>query len=146
MIRCILFFLITICFSSGTWTANDIAGTWINTDKDGHIKIFSSYGKYYGQIIWMKFPNDSLTGKPQLDIHNKNPELRSRPIMKLIILSDLVFDAEAQEWKDGRIYNPKTGTYYDMYCTMKDKNTLEMHFYLGLRSLGQLFYWTRMPE
>jgi uncharacterized protein (DUF2147 family) len=146
MTRCILFFLIAIFFSSQRWVANDITGTWLNTDKDGHIKIFSSYGKFYGQIVWMKIPDDSLTGKPQLDIHNKDPKMKSRPVMNMIILNDLVFDEENQEWKGGTIYNPKTGTSYDIYCTMKEKGILEMHFYLGIRSIGKLYYWVRLPK
>lgn len=144
MIRGILFLILSTCLVSGSWISTDITGNWINTDKDGHIKIFSSYGKFYGQITWLKTPNDSLTGKPQLDVHNKDPKQRSRPVLGMVILDGLVFDADQQEWSGGTIYNPKTGSSYDIYCTMKDKNTLEMHFYLGLRSLGQLFYWNRI--
>jgi uncharacterized protein (DUF2147 family) len=146
MARILLFFIITCCFSSQVWVPNDITGLWMNNDKDGHIKIFSSYGKFYGQIVWMKNPNDSLTGKPQLDVYNKDPGLRSRPVMNMIILKNLEFDADQQEWKDGTIYNPKSGSSYDMYCTLKDKNTLAMHFYLEIRSLGKDFYWTRIKE
>jgi uncharacterized protein (DUF2147 family) len=146
MIRAVLFFLLTACFLSGSWVANDISGIWVNNDKDAHIKIFSSYGKFYGQVVWMKCPNDSATGKPQLDKFNKDPKLKSRPVMNMIVLSDLEFDSENQEWNNGKIYNPKTGSYYDIFCTLKDKNTLEMHFYITLRSVGKLFYWNRLTQ
>ncbi|MDQ3109799.1 MAG: DUF2147 domain-containing protein [Bacteroidota bacterium] len=144
MIRFFILFLISVCFSSTSWVANDISGTWMNADKDAHIKIYGSYGKYYGQIVWMKEPLDSITGKPQLDKLNKDPKLRSRPVMNMIIISGLEFDAGDQEWTDGTIYNPKGGDSYDLYCKMKDKNTLEVHFYMTITTIGKTFFWTRV--
>lgn len=144
MIRCILFLFITTCFSSPSWISTDISGTWMNADKDAHIKIYPSYGKFYGQIVWMKQPNDSLTGKPQLDKLNKDPKLRSRPVMNMVIIRDLVFDAGDQEWQDGVIYNPKGGDSYDLNCKLIDKNKLEVHFYMTVQAIGKTFYWTRI--
>lgn len=135
-----------VCLSSTSWVANDISGTWINADKDAHIKIYSSYGKFYGQVVWMKSPLDSATGKPQLDKFNKDPKLRSRPVMNMIVLKDLEFDAGDQEWQGGTIYNPKGGDSYDLFCKMKDKNTLEMHFYLTIPTRGRTFDWKRVPQ
>jgi uncharacterized protein (DUF2147 family) len=146
MIRPILFFFISICFSTPTWIANDISGIWVNSDQDAHIKIYSSNGKFYGHVVWMKMPNDSVTGKPQLDKFNKDPNLRSRPIMNLVVLKDLSFDSENQEWNGGTIYNPKSGSTYDVFSKMMDKNTLEMHFYISIPSLGKTFNWTRVKE
>jgi uncharacterized protein (DUF2147 family) len=141
----IVFFLLTItCFTGASWVANDISGTWINQERDAHIKIYSSYGKFYGQVVWMKNPIDSTTKKPQLDKFNKDPKLRCRPVMNLIIISNLVFDKDKQEWNGGEVYNPKTGDSYDLYCTMKDKSTLEMHFYMTIPAVGKTFNWTRI--
>lgn len=144
LLRFVLFFLFSFCFSSTSWVANDISGVWVNADKDAHIKIYGSYGKYYGHVVWMEQPNDSITGKPQLDKLNKDTKLRSRAVMNLVVLKDLEFDADDQEWSGGTIYNPKSGSSYDVFCTMVDQKTIEMHFYLSLRSLGKTFLWRRM--
>jgi uncharacterized protein (DUF2147 family) len=144
MIRFIVLFLITTCFSSATWVANDLSGTWMNADKDAHIKIYSAYGKFYGQVVWMKVPNDSVTGKPQLDKFNKDPKLRSRPVLNMVIISGLEYDADDQEWTGGTIYNPKGGDSYDLQCKLIDKNTLEVHFYLTVTTIGKKFLWTRV--
>jgi len=144
MMKYIFVFLITVCFSPSAWVANDIAGVWINSDQDAHIKIFGSYGKYYGQVVWMKNPLDSTTGKPQLDKFNKDPNLQKRPILNLIVLSNLVYNAETQVWEDGTLYNPKTGDSYDAYCKMIDKNTLEFRFYMSVVALGKTANWKRI--
>ncbi len=144
MIRLFVFLFFATCISSTSWVSTDLSGTWMNADKDAHIKIYPSYGKFYGQVVWMKQPNDSITGKPQLDKFNKDPKLRSRPVMNMVIIRDLAFDTKDQEWTGGTIYNPKGGDSYDLYCKLIDKNTLEVHFYMTLPTLGKTFQWTRV--
>ncbi len=146
MVRCILFFLIAVCFSSTTWVANDISGVWINSDKDAHIKIYPSYGKFYGQVVWLKSPMDSTTGKPQLDKYNKDPKLRARLVMNMVVLNSLVFDEQNQEWNNGTIYNPKSGNSYDAYCKMIDKNIIEIRFFISIPTIGRTLYWVRLPQ
>ncbi|CAN5916350.1 DUF2147 domain-containing protein [soil metagenome] len=142
-----LFLFITVSFlGSTTWVANDIAGTWLNKDQDAHIKIYASYGKYYGQIIWLKIPNDPETGKPKLDKHNPDAALRTKPVMNLIILKNLEFDADDQEWDDGEVYDPKSGKDYSLTCSLKDKNTMELRGYMGISLLGRTDIWTRVTE
>jgi uncharacterized protein (DUF2147 family) len=146
MIRFIFIFLTVTCLGSSTWVANDITGTWLNKDKDAHIKIYGSYGKYYGQIVWLKVPNDPETGKPKLDKHNPDNALKTKPVMNLIILKNLEFDADDQEWDDGEIYDPKSGNDYSLTCTLKDKNTMELRGYMGISLLGRTDIWTRVTE
>ena len=44
--------------------AQDIAGTWYNTEKSGKIKIFKQGNAYFGEIVWLEEPNDE-NGKPK---------------------------------------------------------------------------------
>ncbi len=133
-------------FVSTEWKANDIAGEWQLETQDAHIKIYSSYGKFYGMVSWLKVPNDPLTGKPQLDIYNKDQSLRSRPLMHLLVIKDLVFNDKEMQWMQGTIYDPKTGNTYELSCRMIDKNNLEMHFYLAVQGLGKTSIWARITN
>ncbi len=146
MVKFIFLFITVTCLSSSTWVANDISGTWLNKDQDAHIKIYSSYGKYYGQIVWLKIPNDPETGKPKLDKHNPDASLRTKPVLNLIILKDLEFDADDQEWTDGEIYDPKSGNDYSLTCKLKDKNNMELRGYMGISLLGRTDIWTRVTQ
>jgi uncharacterized protein (DUF2147 family) len=146
MVRLIFLFLISVCLTSSTWVANDIAGVWLNKDQDAHIKIYASYGKYYGQIIWLKTPIDPETGKPKVDKHNSDDKLKTRPVLNLLILKDLVFDADDQEWSDGNVYDPKTGNDYSLTCKLKDKDNMELRGYMGISLLGRTDIWTRVKE
>ncbi len=144
MYRILIFAFLIIGSKSSSWIGNDISGVWINSDKDAHIKIYSAYGKYYGEVVWLKEPLDSTTKKPQLDKLNKEPTLRTKPVMHMLVLQSLKFDVDNSEWDGGTIYNPKSGSTYDLSIKMVDKNTLQMHFYLIFSSLGKTFIWNRL--
>ena len=122
--------------------ADAILGKWLNEDKDAHVEIYKENGKYYGKIVWLKEPNEELTGKPKLDDENEDESLRSRPIMGLVILKDFVFDGD-DEWEDGTIYDPKNGSTYSCYMNFGDATTLKIRGYIGISWIGRNTYWTR---
>ncbi|CAN5317444.1 DUF2147 domain-containing protein [soil metagenome] len=146
MLRILFLFVTVTCFTSSTWVANDLTGVWLNKDKDSHIKIFASGGKFFGQIVWLKEPIDTVTKKPKLDKHNPDTKFQNRPVMNLIILKNLEFDVDDQEWSDGNVYDPKSGHDYSLTCKLKDKNTMELRGYMGISLLGRTDIWTRVIE
>lgn len=129
-----------------TWVGDDITGVWYNQEKDAKIRIMNLNGNYVGRIEWLKIPNDPETGKPKVDKKNPKAEYRSHPVLGLAILSNLVFDADDQEWTDGNIYDPKSGNTYSLTCKLKDKNTMELRGYIGFSLLGRTDTWTRDTE
>lgn len=139
LLTCFLFFK----FAAAMYVADDITGLWYNQEKDAKIRIYASNGKYFGKIEWLKTPNDPETGKPKVDKNNPKPEKRSRPVMGLVILANLVYDADDQEWSDGQVYDPKSGNTYSLTCELKDKNTMELRGYIGLSLFGRTDTWTR---
>lgn len=125
--------------------ADDVLGIWLNEDKDAHIKIFMEDEKFNGKIVWLKNPNDSITGLPRLDKNNENEKQRSRPVMGLLLLRGFEFDDD--EWEDGKIYDPKNGKDYKCYMEFEDetdKNTLKVRGFIGFSMLGRTTYWTRV--
>ena len=128
--------------------ANDIVGVWLTQDKDSHVEIYNDGGKYFGKIIWLETPIDSITGKPQLDDKNEDPVLQSRPVMGMKLLENFVFDGE-DEWEDGTIYDPKKGKTYSCYMKFPDNNNkdlLKIRGYIGFSLLGRTVYWTKIKK
>ncbi|MCU0432955.1 MAG: DUF2147 domain-containing protein [Bacteroidia bacterium] len=149
MIRTLGFLLAFIglsSFSTVRYADADINGIWFNQEKDGKIKVYSSGGKHYGYIIWLKIPNDPETGKPQLDKKNPDKARQTKPVKGLEIMKDLVWDASDQEWDDGEIYDPKSGNSYSLTVKMTDKNTLSLRGYMGVSLLGRTSVWTRTTQ
>lgn len=120
-------------------SSDDLLGIWYNTEKTAKIKITKSGSTYEGEIVWLKEPNPD--GKPALDDENDDEELQKRPLMGLKIIEGLKFSGD--RWKDGEIYDPKSGNTYSSEVRMKDENTLEVKGYLGFSFIGRTVEWTR---
>lgn len=121
---------------------DDILGVWLNEDQDAHVEIYKENGKYFGKIIWLKFPIDEETGKPKVDDENPDESLQDKPVLGLVILKDFEFDED--EWDSGSIYDPKNGKTYDCYMVLNDPENLKIRGYIGISLIGRTTYWTRV--
>ena len=132
-ILCVLLltFITIVTFASAP---DDILGVWSNGTEKGHIQIYKQNGKYYGKLIWLKQPNDER-GLPKVDKNNPDPNVRSKPLLGLIMLQN--FKYEDGEWADGKIYNPNDGKEYKAYMKLKDHQTLYVRGYIGFSWIGK---------
>jgi uncharacterized protein (DUF2147 family) len=134
---------IALCFGSIAQNPDEILGLWLNQDKDAHVEITKRGNKYYGKVVWLKFPNED-DGTPKVDDENPDERLQSRPIKGLEIVKDLEWDTDDNEWDDGSIYDPKSGNTYSCYATIKEKDVLNLRGYIGFSLIGRTNVWTRV--
>jgi len=121
---------------------DDIAGTWLNEEATGKIQIYKEKGKYFGKLVWLKEPNDKVTGLPRTDKENPDIKLKSTPLIGLVNLKNFVFDGK-EEWESGTIYDPKNGKTYKCYIKFEYVNKLKIRGYIGFSLLGRNTYWTK---
>jgi uncharacterized protein (DUF2147 family) len=135
--------LLMVLTSLSDKPSEQITGIWLTAEKDGKIKVYKKGNKYYGKIIWI---NESVgpDGKTKLDVNNPDPNKRSRPIVGMNIVEGLEWDAEAQEWNEGEIYDPQSGSTYSVYAEMINENRLFIKGYIGFSLLGRSTEWTRI--
>lgn len=132
-----------ICFLVTNVSAQGITGLWYNNVKDAKIEIYKARnGKYYGKIVWLKFPERD--GKPKLDIQNDDETMRTRPIMGLVILTGFVKDGKIYD--DGNIYDPKSGNTYSCKITPEGSDKLHIRGYTGISLIGRTTIWTRVTQ
>jgi uncharacterized protein (DUF2147 family) len=146
MIRLFLCFFLAAKIVASCFVADDITGMWYNQEKDAKIKVFKSNGKYFGKIEWLKIPNDPDTGKPKLDKNNDDDAKKTRPILGLLIMTDLEYDSDDDDYDDGEIYDPKSGNTYSLTAKLKDKNTIDLTGYIGFSFIGRTSTWTRVTD
>ncbi len=129
-------------FAEEKFTANDILGYWLSESGSGVIQIEKVSGKFEGKLVWLK---DIFEGKvkDKLDEKNPNESLQSRSLQGLKNLTNFVFDQDDQEWKGGKIYDPKSGKTYSAYMKLKSKNELKLRGYVGFSLFGRTSMWTR---
>ncbi|MBN7812075.1 DUF2147 domain-containing protein [Algoriphagus sp. H41] len=127
-------------FESKAQSADAILGTWYNTEKTAQVEIEKSGSSYSGKIVWLKNPNPN--GKPATDKNNSEAQLRNRPLIGLKLLDGLEY--EGGIWKDGEIYDPKTGKTYSCEIRLPSADILELRGYLGFSFVGKTVEWTRV--
>lgn len=119
---------------------DDVLGHWLTADKTAQIAIQKNGTEYIGKVIWLRDP--TVDGKPLTDKNNEDPKLRDRPIDGLVLISGLEY--EKGMWKDGEIYDPKTGKTYSCEIRLPSSDVLQLKGYLGFSFVGKTVEWTRV--
>ena len=121
--------------------ADKIVGVWWNDEKTTKIEVKKVDRKYIGTIVYM-IPEKYENGQPPKDDKNPNEALRNRSLIGLQILKGFEYDAKKKEWKDGTIYDPKSGNIYDCYAWLEHDDLLKLKgFVAGIRLLGRSSEW-----
>ncbi|MFY7830124.1 MAG: DUF2147 domain-containing protein [Flectobacillus sp.] len=120
--------------------STSVEGMWLTADKLSKIQIYEENGKYHGKIAWLKQP--TINGKPVLDTQNQDESLRNKPMLGLVLLKN--FKEESKNtWRNGTIYDPRSGKTYDCVLTLKNANTLDVRGYIGKPIFGKSVTFTR---
>ena len=139
----VLFFLGIYAMAGFAQEADKIVGVWWNEEKTSKIEVEKKDGKYIGTIVYM-IPEKYENGAPPKDDENPDESLRSRSIVGIQILSNFDYNAKDKEWKNGSIYDPKSGKTYDCYAWMENDNLLKLKgFVAGIRWMGKSSEWYR---
>ena len=115
-----------------------ILGNWKTGDSRAIIEIFDHSGKYFGKIVWLQ-NNTDKAGKQRTDIENSNPEKHNNFLIGLAVMNNFIFDDN--EFIDGTVYDPDSGSTYNCKLWLTDNNTLKVRDYCGL--FYKTFTWTR---
>jgi len=111
--------------SLGSGLAADPMGTWHTEEGKATVRIAACGPALCGTIISLKAANDPDTGKPQLDNHNVDASLRSRPMVGVLVVLGMKPSGTANKWS-GQVYNAEDGKTYSGSLTLQDANTIKL--------------------
>jgi uncharacterized protein (DUF2147 family) len=120
--------------SIATAQAADPSGVWLTADQSAKIRVEHCPDGYWGSIDWEKVPGT--------DAKNPDPSKRGRPLLGTPILIGMKPSA-ANKW-DGKVYNPKEGSYYDISIILEDANRLKLQGCMLFFCGGET--WTRAAD
>jgi len=134
-------FIVSSLFAGITLYAQSdiLPGVWVTEGSRSKVEIFRTGNSYAAKIIWLAEENNT-EGQPKTDKKNPDPALRSRPIIGLVILSDLKL--ENGIWKGSKIYSPERGEYIDCSLQLQDGYTLRITATKGFFSTTK--YWRKL--
>lgn len=126
--------------------ANRILGEWIPGHGEARVKISIENDVLTGTIVWLKEPNDKITGEPRKNINNRDKALREKPLMGLRIVDGFKYQ-DQNVWQDGTVYDPESGKTYCGRITLINDNELRLRGNIcGFSMLGRNDIWTRYQE
>jgi len=124
---------------------SDISGYWLNDAGDVIVRIYKcDDGTMAGDVVWTL---DSLDpyGEPIRDVMNHKPQLRSRLVKGITVLSDFEWSYDA--WRSGTYYNFQTGNDYEIKISLDKAGNLRLTGYYGLLFfLGKTKVWTPVAD
>lgn len=100
--------------------AQPITGRWATVDGKAIVQIAPCGRELCGKIEKIVKPTP---GRPQTDIKNPDPALRSKPLTGLALLSG--FREDGDIWK-GTIYDPESGKSYTSKVSRNGNGTLKV--------------------
>ncbi len=145
-IALLVFYFASICQVQAQ--TNPIEKIWYNQEKTSMIQVYlAKDGKYYGKIYKLKDPTDKDTGKPRTDKENPDDAQKQTPLQGLLILTGFKVNPEnANEYIDGKVYDPKNGKTYCGKLTLKG-DVLDLRGFLcSMSFLGRTSQWTVVKD
>ncbi len=102
-------------------------GVWLSREGKlygkAYVRVSDCGGRLCGHIVRLTQPYDK-NGKPFRDLNNKNPALRSRPIINLPVLLSMRPTGPGK-W-EGKVYDPELGGIYAGYVTLLDSGRMKV--------------------
>jgi uncharacterized protein (DUF2147 family) len=120
--------------STATALAADPTGVWLTADQSAKIRVEHCPDGYWGSIDWEKVPGT--------DAKNPDPSKRGRPLLGTPILIAMK-PGEPNKW-DGKVYNPKEGSFYNVSIILEDANRLKLQGCMLIFCGGET--WTRVAD
>ncbi len=120
--------------------ADRIIGNYMSklSDNDAKAKVFKYNGGYRMQIYWLRNTHNP-DGTLKTDKKNPDKAKRNTPMTEVVLVDRVTY--EDGIWKNGRIYDPKTGKDYKTELRLKG-NTLELRGIAG--PFHKNIIWTRV--
>ncbi len=126
---------------AGPAAAKDITGVWQAQSRNAHVEISRCGDAYCGKIL---SASPAKSNPDLLDVHNKNPELRSRHMIGQTLIEG--FKGGPDKWTGGRVYNPGDGNFYKGVITLVDENHLQLKGCVLMGLICKAQTWTRITS
>lgn len=126
---------------------DQILGRWMAEDKNLEVEVFKVKDRYAAKVIWF---DCSAPGTPPMSEHfdteNPNPKLRSRPWLGMVVVNDLHYDAQKNEWSGGNIYDPNSGHTFKSVARLNSPQKLVVRGYWGIEFFGKSLNFKRVAQ
>src|ERR1700744_3016841 len=115
---------------------NVLCGKWMSAEKNLEVEIYRDHDNFKRKIIWFK-DDESKPIDEWTDKHNPDPALRTRKLLGMNVLRDMVYRVKSNSWEDGKIYDAKSGHEWDASAKINNEGDLKVTGYWHLKFIGK---------
>ena len=140
--------VIILLFSVFTWSnlsaqeEDRILGKWINEDRTHIIEVLKRNNLYVGKLVFIAAENSKL----MLDTENDDEALKNRRILGSEVWTGFEYLEDKNMWKNGAIYNYKTGNSYNGKIQVEGNKLKLTGFYGFFFFLAKTQDWSRVSK
>lgn len=148
-LNCLFNFFVLLLFSVITQkavpmrSAERVCGKWESVDKNLQVQVFMQDSKFVAKITWYD-DGDLVNMDKWTDKHNPDPALRSRKILGLNILKDMVYHEDTNSWEDGTVYDARHGREWNASAYIDKNGLLRVKGYWHFKFIGRTMTFKRM--
>lgn len=139
--------LLFVTIAKAEEPANKILGKWISDEKNLIVEVYKLGNKYNAKILWFR-PVDAKTKVVYKthDVHNPDVNLRTRKIVGIDVVQNLVYNEDNHQWEDGLIYDATLGRQWSAYARLSAKQILIVKGYWHFKFLSKTLVFTRFDK
>ena len=119
-------------------------GYWMDSDGEVILELRPCGDSRCGKVVWLKQPLGP-EGLPLRDYRNSDPNLSSRPVCGLEVVSGFKKQSDSS-WGGGTVYVSDQGTSYSGVAKVLSPTKVEVTGYIGLPIFGASEVWTKVSR
>ena len=123
---------------------DQICGKWQNEDKNLIVQIYRESNEFKAKVVWFDNGEGEQAMNTWTDKYNPNPALRSRKILGMNVLENLVYDADTHTWEDGIIYDASNGRHWNSAAKIAKDGSLKVKGYWKFKFIGKTISFKRI--
>ena len=118
--------------------SNQIVGRWMSAENNLEVEIFKAGDSFNAKVVWIDDSDDkSRPMNTRCDFRNPDEALRNRKIIGLVVMKDLTYNSENNDWEQGKIYDPHNGKDWNAKACFTKGGLLKVRGYWGYQLLGK---------
>ena len=117
---------------------DQIIGHWMSAENNLEVEIYKADDNYNAKVIWIDDSDDKTRPmNTRCDLRNPDETLRKRKIIGLVVMNDLTYNKENNDWEHGKIYDPHSGKDWNAKACLTKDGHLRVRGYWGFQLLGK---------
>jgi uncharacterized protein (DUF2147 family) len=125
--------------------ADDICGRWLSDEKNLIVEVCRIDNEYQAKIIWFDAGSDKLMHE-WVDKNNPDKTLRTRKILGMSVLRNLVYKPGSNSWEEGMIYDAKHGREWNASAYIDKNGVLKLKGYWHFKFIGHTMTFERTKD